>query len=212
MLLPAVNLLSSVITQVPLYRGDRAAVYFGPQNVCISGNASEEPRGIFWLTAQNRTFAQKKFLQIGAAPYAKQGALPLACLADPSVQSQVSSGFMTLGSRGYSWPIWTLCNNMYNERCAYIPDSLRIAATRLRLSSHRLRLETGRWSRLPRAERVCRCAADALQDEHHVVFHCPLSLSIRSELPPTYRVLTISFLMDATIVTKICHKVLQLYE
>ena len=76
--LPAVKLLSSVITQVPLYRGDRAAVYFGPQTVYISGSASEEPRGIFWLTAQNRTFAQKKLLQIGAAPYAKQGALQLA--------------------------------------------------------------------------------------------------------------------------------------
>jgi hypothetical protein len=56
-------------------------------------------------------------------------------------------------------------HNMYNERCAYIPDSLRIAATRLRLSSHRLRIETGRWSRLPREERVCRCTADVLQDE-----------------------------------------------
>ena len=138
MFLPAVNLLSSVITQVPLYRGDRAAVYFVPQNVCISGNASEEPRGIFWLTAQNRTFAQKKFLQIGAAPYAKQGALPLACLADPSVQSQVSSGFMTLGSRGYSWPIWTFCSFSFTVEnpnfllCGLLhaaPSSLQLRST-----------------------------------------------------------------------------------
>ena len=38
-----------------------------------------------------------------------------------------------------------------------IPEYARIAITRLRLSSHRLRIETGRWSRLPKEERLCSC-------------------------------------------------------
>jgi hypothetical protein len=38
-----------------------------------------------------------------------------------------------------------------------IPEYLRVACTRLRLSSHRLRIETGRWSRIPRENRHCTC-------------------------------------------------------
>lgn len=49
----------------------------------------------------------------------------------------------------------------------YIPDSLRIAFTRLRLSSHRLRSETGRWSKTPRENRLCTCGV--LQDEKHIL-------------------------------------------
>ena len=37
----------------------------------------------------------------------------------------------------------------------YIPDYLRVAFSRLRLMSHNLKIETGRWSRLPRESRLC---------------------------------------------------------
>ena len=53
----------------------------------------------------------------------------------------------------------------------YIPDYLRITFTRFRLSSHRLRVEVGRWSRTPREERVCACGT-GVQDEFHL-FQCP---------------------------------------
>ncbi len=56
---------------------------------------------------------------------------------------------------------------LYNQTCAYIPDSLRISFTRLRLSSHRLRIELGRWSRTPRPGRLCTCGL--LQDEEHIL-------------------------------------------
>ena len=51
--------------------------------------------------------------------------------------------------------------------------------TRLRLSSHRLAIETGRWSRIPRDNRQCSCGA--IQTEKHVICFCPLSQSIRSQ-------------------------------
>ena len=62
-----------------------------------------------------------------------------------------------------------------------IPDYLRITFTRFRLSSHMLRVETGRWSRTPREERVCRCGQGIQQDEHHV-FRCPLVMNILESL------------------------------
>ncbi len=56
---------------------------------------------------------------------------------------------------------------LYNQTQSYIPDSLRISLTRLRLSSHRLRIELGRWSKTPRPGRLCSCGL--LQDEEHIL-------------------------------------------
>ena len=58
-------------------------------------------------------------------------------------------------------------HKLYTQSSSYIPDSLRIVFTRLRLSSHRLRVETGRWCRIPRQNRLCPCGT--LQDEEHVL-------------------------------------------
>ena len=55
----------------------------------------------------------------------------------------------------------------------YIPEHLLIAFTRVCLSSHRLRIETGRWARIPRERRLCDCGA--VQAEEHVLVRCPLT-------------------------------------
>ena len=54
-----------------------------------------------------------------------------------------------------------------------IPEVYRISFSRLRLSSHRLRIETGRWSRIPRDRRLCPCGQ--IQDEEHVLAHCQIT-------------------------------------
>ena len=58
-----------------------------------------------------------------------------------------------------------------------IPEIHRIAASRLRLGAHRLKIETGRWSRLPRELRLCSCGE--VQTEHHALCQCPLTQHIR---------------------------------
>ena len=45
--------------------------------------------------------------------------------------------------------------------------------------SHNLKIETGRWSRIPRESRVCSCNNIVIQDECHVLLGCPLSQHIR---------------------------------
>ena len=40
------------------------------------------------------------------------------------------------------------------------------------LSSHSLKVETGRWSRIPKDDRLCGCG-EAIQDEEHVLLRCP---------------------------------------
>ena len=65
----------------------------------------------------------------------------------------------------------------------YLPEHLRISFSRLRLGSHRLRIETGRWSRLPREDRKCPCGG--VQDECHAVLECPLTSDLRTDMEGT---------------------------
>ena len=66
---------------------------------------------------------------------------------------------------------------MYSGKTV-VDDDLRTSFTRLRLSSHRLRIETGRWSRVERADRLCQCGSD-IQTEKHVLIDCNLVEDIR---------------------------------
>jgi hypothetical protein len=65
---------------------------------------------------------------------------------------------------------------MYKPNCI-AKEKYRIATTRLRLGAHRLKIETGRWSRLPRELRLCVCGQ--VQTEHHALCQCPLTQHIR---------------------------------
>ena len=58
---------------------------------------------------------------------------------------------------------------------------MRTAFTRLRVMSHDLRIETGRWSRTPRELRVCNSDSQSVQSEIHVLIECPMSRSKRQK-------------------------------
>ncbi len=53
-----------------------------------------------------------------------------------------------------------------------IKEFHRVAVTRIRLSFHRLAIETGRWSRLPFEESMRKCTRGEIQTGSHVVNEC----------------------------------------
>ena len=61
----------------------------------------------------------------------------------------------------------------------YIDERKRILFSKFRLSSHRLKIETGRWARLPRENRLCECGN--VQDEEHVLLVCEKTVRIRGK-------------------------------
>ena len=61
---------------------------------------------------------------------------------------------------------------------ATVPESDRVAFTRLRLGSHFLKIETGRWARIERERRLCACGQ--IQTEQHILLNCPFTLTIRA--------------------------------
>ena len=63
---------------------------------------------------------------------------------------------------------------------SYLQDYYRYILTRWRLSNHKLKIETGRYTKplTPREMRKCnRC--NVLEDENHVIFCCPSYTSLR---------------------------------
>ena len=61
-----------------------------------------------------------------------------------------------------------------------MPEQCHIAVNRLRLGSHYLKIETGRWSCIPWENRMCTCNSD-IQTEH-VLLRCPLMEALRTAL------------------------------
>ena len=98
------------------------------------------------------------------------------------------------------------------ERQSRIPEHYRIAYTRIKLMSHRLRVETGRWSRLDYDQRTCSCGE--VQTEEHVLMNCPQTLGLRNTCPPTMHFTSIDALLclnseNAIDVCKYCFEVLR---
>ena len=89
-------------------------------------------------------------------------------------------------------------------KSTFLPDYVRVAFTRLRVMSHNLRIETGRWSNVPTVNRVCQCDGVKVQDEKHVLLDCPLSAHVRLR----YQMLpleSINSLMKCKNVTDLCN-------
>lgn len=54
--------------------------------------------------------------------------------------------------------------------------------TKFRISNHQLAIETGRYYKIPRDERLCLvCCTNAMETEQHLILHCPAYSDIRSE-------------------------------
>ena len=102
-------------------------------------------------------------------------------------------------------------NKLYDDLSC--PEYARIAATRMRLSSHRLKFEMSRWSRQPRERCTSTCSSDKVQDEYHVLIECPVTKQLRDTHPELSNIVSLPMLFDdvePAIVAVYCHKVLNL--
>ena len=68
-------------------------------------------------------------------------------------------------------------SHIYNS---FLNDYYRKIVTRWRLPSDKLKVETDRYSNVPRESRVC-LLCNILEDESHVIFVCPIYQSVRSK-------------------------------
>ena len=66
-------------------------------------------------------------------------------------------------------------------------DKFRIALTKLRLSSHKLAIETGRYTNIERKDRTClQCGANLVENEYHFILVCPKYRHLRTKYLKRY--------------------------
>ena len=64
-------------------------------------------------------------------------------------------------------------NNVMNELD-------RILWTRFRLGNHYLKIETGRWTKIPRSDRLCdKCYSNEIQTLKHAIYECNFTRNMR---------------------------------
>ena len=61
-------------------------------------------------------------------------------------------------------------------------DKVGNGITKFRLGSHNLKIETGRWQRIPRNERLC-STCGVLGDEWHMFYDCVAISRVDLDLP-----------------------------
>jgi hypothetical protein len=53
--------------------------------------------------------------------------------------------------------------------------------TKVRISDHKLKIEIGRYKKVPREQRICK-ACKVLDDEKHFFLHCHINYNIRNPM------------------------------
>jgi hypothetical protein len=94
-----------------------------------------------------------------------------------------------------------------------VPEMSRLSFTRVRLSSHRMRFETGRWARIPAEERLCDCGQ--VQNENHVLLVCRLTRPLRERFAvqaSCFRELFNPEINAPENVCKYCHELLKIFQ
>lgn len=72
-------------------------------------------------------------------------------------------------------------NFTFEKYMDLLPSKYRISLSKLRLSSHKLQIEIGRYSRNDRNQRVCLiCNSGDIEDEYHFIIVCPVYNQLRS--------------------------------
>ena len=78
-----------------------------------------------------------------------------------------------MGVKCYNYR-WFNSNFMFEKYLIDLPDALKYIVCKLRTVNHNLPLETGRYTRIPRNERVCK-------NEFHFCLECPALKELRNK-------------------------------
>ena len=74
---------------------------------------------------------------------------------------------------------------MFEKYLIDLPDALKYIVCKFRSVDHKLPIETGRYTRIPRNERVCKmCNSGQLGDEFHFCLECPALKELRNTFLP----------------------------
>ena len=93
-----------------------------------------------------------------------------------SIHILLKDNNITLYMMAYTYFMFLFINEIRNF-------NHRRSITRLRISAHRLKIETGGYIKLDRSERLCdKCTAGTVEDEQHFLIECSKFNEYRNNL------------------------------
>ena len=119
------------------------------------------------MTIQQRSRILQKLLDVGTSFDYISGSQEATSMTREAVRTSASSRRVEYARINTRLDL----SYVYSAE-ASVSEATRIVYTRIRLASHRLKVETGRWSRTPLEDRTCPCG-DGIQTEQHVLLTCP---------------------------------------
>jgi hypothetical protein len=78
------------------------------------------------------------------------------------------------------WNIHSILTGSFIPPPVQIPEHIRIAYIRMRLSYHNLKIETRRWAQIPRDQITSQ--SGEIQSEEHVLLGCLQTLHLRESI------------------------------
>ena len=107
--------------------------------------------------------------------------------------------FLSQNKKTHHFELYLHINNFQHRR----------AITKIRTSSHKLEIETGRWNNTNKNERICKnCALNEIEDEIHFIFECRMHVAERNEL---FKILKTEFNLDLSKYTTHEEKMNQIF-
>ena len=89
-----------------------------------------------------------------------------------------------IGVKCYNYRLFK-SDYMFEKYLIDLPDALEYIVCKFRTVNHKLPIETGRYTRIPRNERVCKmCNSGQLGDEFHFCLECPALKELRNTFLP----------------------------
>ena len=98
----------------------------------------------------------------------------------------ISTYRISVSSKCLNYRVFKHCFEL-EKYLVNLPLRLRIPLCKFRLGNHKLPIEVGRYTGVPRAERLCVfCNENSVGDEYHLLLECTAVADIRHKYIPRY--------------------------
>lgn len=105
-------------------------------------------------------------------------------LCDQFIQQWSSD--IEISSKGISYRLFVDNFEMQHYLLSNISTKNKILLCKFRTSNHKLPIETGRWSNIPKSDRICTLCFEDIGDEFHYIMVCKCFDEVRKQYIPNF--------------------------
>ena len=102
------------------------------------------------------------------------------------IAKQEFDAVLSVSSKCYFYQYIVTNGCLQEYLCKPIPELNNKCITKIRLSSHKLAIEQGRYNKANRNRRTCKLCINEIEDEMHFILSCPSYVNLRKQFIKSY--------------------------